>query len=347
MIKIQTEDGYIYQKENILAYLYDCWINDRPAVIDLDLEGGCAESMGMYSLLDRFCYNTGYDPHRVTLITGNLIEAHDRYQIKFNQNYWFELPLIQQWSRENTVMLGVTPRKHFGCFVGQSRWPRLWMSAWLYKNHRDSTLQTFHSGFAANYRTKKSDGVYDWLGLDQLNQFECGMIPDVAEFLKHCPMTIDDDLQTIKTTDIIFDQQGHYPLQHPANLSIISYYSNIFLDIVMETSVTGNAFFVTEKLWRCIVARRPFAVVSNRDYLQNLRNLGFKTFHDYWSEDYDGLSNQDRIGALQIELNKIAQWSPTELQFKLNHMQDILDHNWSTFMSLSWHDLKVLREQTV
>ena len=106
-------------------------------------------------------------------------------------------------------------------------------------------------------------------------------------------------------------------------------------------NVSGNCFFVTEKLWRCIIARRPFIVMSNSNYLANLHKLGFKTFDEYWSEDYDLYSIQDRIGQIENILSIISNWSIDTLHTNLNDMQDILDHNYQTFMKLTYSKIQM------
>jgi hypothetical protein len=73
-LKIQTEDGYIFKKDTVLMYLYECLQNNTLAQIDLNLEGNCANSMGLYELLDNFCQRTGYPKHNITVITANMIE---------------------------------------------------------------------------------------------------------------------------------------------------------------------------------------------------------------------------------------------------------------------------------
>jgi hypothetical protein len=45
--------------------------------------------------------------------------------------------------------------------------------------------------------------------------------------------------------------------------------------------------FVTEKIWKPIIAQQPFVVHGNHLYLQKLREMGFKTFGQYFDESYD------------------------------------------------------------
>lgn len=336
LLNIQTEDRYIYDKNQIWHDLFQCHLENRPVIIDLKPEGACAESMGLYALLDKFCMVTKTDPGSITIRTANMLETHPAYTIVRQSEYWYEISIIKEWWQHNSIDTGTTPSRHFGNFVGRSRWPRLWVAAWLDKFHRNKTLQTFHSSLRCNYRTDAEHGVYDWIGLEDLVHYDCDIVADVVTFLDQCPRYIEDDLTTVKHTKTVIEQSSHYPLQHPANLNIIKFYSDIFVDVIMEQNITGRSFLATEKVWRCILAKRPFIVVSNRDYLHNLRKLGFKTFYDWWDEDYDSFENQTRIQKTLAQLDIIASWSPDKLNQLLHDMQKILDHNYETFMQLDF-----------
>jgi len=342
-LKVETEDRYIYKRDELLHFLYQS-VNEDEIVISFVPEGPCATSAGLYVLLDEFCQRTGYNPKQIELHTANMIESHPVYKIVKQAEYWYEIPHVQQWTQEITVKTTPDLKYHFGNFMARSRWPRLWLGAWLYKNHSDKTLQTFHSGFNCNYRTQTSEGIYDWLGLEDLNHFECDIFEDVVEFLKSSPKTIEEDFNILKNTKVIFDQPSYYPLQHPANLNIAHYYKHLFVDIVIEPNMSGNCFLSTEKLWRCIVAKRPFIIMSNRDHLHHLHKLGFQTFWDFWDEDYDGYEAQDRIKKIQELVDKLAQWDIAECKKVLYNMNKVLEHNYQTFMSLNFVKLQKIFE---
>ena len=144
-------------------------------------------------------------------------------------------------------------------------------------------------------------------------------------------------LQDLKNQDntLFHHIDSYYPIQHPSNLNLLQYYHDIFVDIVVEPNVSGNSFLVTEKLWRSIIARRPFIVMSNHNYLVNLKRLGFRTFDNYWDESYDNCKEGDRILKIQGILEQIATWTIPELNTKLIDMQDILEHNVAVFANLS------------
>jgi hypothetical protein len=339
---IQKTFNIMHDKYHWLpGFLMECYNNDCDILIDFNLEGACHIADGLYGILDNFCEHTGYDPRRISIRTGNMIATHTKYQIERMSTYWYEVKEIQKWLIDNPIDSGTTPTKHFGHFVGRSQWPRLWMSAILDSKYNDVTLQTFHSGINSNYVVKEVDGVFDRLGLDDLVKFNCDKLVEVAKFLDTCPRVIAEDLNFVKNcSQTVIMQNDFYPIQHPANLNIVHYYRHIFLDIVNEAQILGNCFFITEKMWRPVVARRPFIVMGSRHFLSNLKKLGFKTFNNLWDEGYDEVSPSERIKEIEKLLETIAKWPVEKLHLKLEEMQDILDHNYDTFCSLTYDKIR-------
>jgi len=64
-------------------------------------------------------------------------------------------------------------------------------------------------------------------------------------------------------------------------------YNHTKFSLLSETNITNNEVFVTEKLWKAILAQHVFLVHGNFLYLQKLREMGFKTFGKYFDESYD------------------------------------------------------------
>jgi len=333
-----VEDNKIWRKDLLTMYLYDCATADCDAVIDFCLEGSCCHANGMYRLLDAFCEHTGYSPSRITIKTANLIEQHAKYNIIRVPQYWYEVDRINAWLAGKTVDTGTHPVYHFGNFIGRANWSRIWIASLLNAKFAHTTLQTFNSGLRSHYIVKEH--TCDYLGLEDLIKQECNILPEVIEFLNTCPRVIPEDIEYIKTVKPYIPQPGYYPIQHPANLNILKEYHKIFVDVVCETRVTGNVFFVTEKTWRCIVARRPFIIVGSQHFLTNLKRLGFKTFNNWWDEGYDDYSPKDRIKHIEQVLTTISQWPVETLNKKLQQMQHILDHNYAQFVKLDYQKIK-------
>jgi hypothetical protein len=332
-MNVQTLDRKIWRKDLVAAYLQRCADNNLDAVIDFSPEGSCATAMGMYRLLDEFCQANRYAKSRVTIKTGNMREQHPEYNIVRDASYWYEVPQIQEWLQSKCINSGNTPSKHFGNFTSRSNWFRLWIATILASKYSDKTIQTYH------YDPDRENVNYNgYIGIDDLLGRDCDCVREAVEFINTCPRTIDlDYLSNLDNCkDSIFQHQdSYYPIQHPSNLNLLQYYRDIFVDVVVEPNISGSCFLVTEKLWRAIIARRPFIVVSTAEYLANLRKLGFKTFSDYWNEDYDWAHNQHRIRQVDVVLDDIAKLSLQQLHTQLVDMQHILDHNYNVFMQLN------------
>ena len=342
-VSVQTQDRKIYRKDSLITALCQAAQEDRALIIDFYPEGSCAQQLGLYRLLDEFCDRLAYDRSRVTICTGNMLESHTDYHIVRCPEYWYETQKVQDWHRANPIDTGLTPTRHFGCFMSRTNWARLWMATWLDMHHKDRTLQTYHYD-----RQRQNYNGNGYVGLDDLFQFDCDIIPECAKFLTTCPRTIDlNFLQTADTSRSMFQHSdSYYPIQFPANLNLVNFYHDIFVDIVAETNIMGQNFLVTEKLWRCVIARRPFIVLGTGSYLYNLRKLGFQTFGQWWSEDYDGQIGQTRIGMMLKLLDEIAQWNKQKIANVLKEMQPTLEHNRDVFLQLNFEKIhKIFLDQ--
>ena len=88
-------------------------------------------------------------------------------------------------------------------------------------------------------------------------------------------------------------------------------YNDTKYSLVAETNDTNDEIFMTEKIWKPIIAQQPFVVHGNYLYLQRLREMGFKTFANYFDEDYDLEIDKD------MRMDKIV-----------NTCRDLLTRNW-------------------
>ena len=61
-------------------------------------------------------------------------------------------------------------------------------------------------------------------------------------------------------------------------------------NLVPETSVTENMFFITEKTYKTILYKHPFLFWGNSFMLTYLRSLGYITFGNIFDEEYDNIS---------------------------------------------------------
>ena len=108
-------------------------------------------------------------------------------------------------------------------------------------------------------------------------------------------------------------------------------YIDTVCSIVSETNDNDTDVFMTEKIWKPIIAQQVFVVHGNHLYLQKLREIGFKTFGSYFDESYDLEHNRDK------KIDKIVSLCK---DLKTKNWQDIYrqtislrQHNYNTFFN--------------
>ena len=105
-----------------------------------------------------------------------------------------------------------------------------------------------------------------------------------------------------------------------------------FLYVISCTVFNYPSVFNSEKNFKPIVNLRPFVLVSSPGGLASMRNMGFKTFGNFWSEEYDGIIDPvERMTEIVKIIDQVSQKSITELKDMLIDMQDILTHNYNFY----------------
>ena len=94
-------------------------------------------------------------------------------------------------------------------------------------------------------------------------------------------------------------------------------YNDTACSIVSETNDNDREIFMTEKIWKPIIAKHVFVVHGNYLYLQKLREMGFKTFNNFFEEAYDLQRNPStRIDTIVDVCDRLrdAPWQDIYLQ---------------------------------
>jgi len=299
-------------------------LNGPQVQIMLDNEGPCAESLGLYDLLDDLCEKFQYNKQRVIIKTCNQLESHPYYTIlKKPPLYVLE---TQEFLKKNHLCFQEktfnTNFGTFGIFIGRSNEWRLKLASLLYDVYPKQSKITFHYNRTLDFHK-------DHLGFEKnLHR-------------PHTDQDIDCMIRLIKNSPIKSDDLGlSYPILSPSHLNIVKVYHSFFVEIVCETFFTGNTFYPTEKIWRPIVMKTPFIIQGPNDYYQNLRKLGFMTFSNFWDEGFgeDPYDYQPDI-IIQI-IHELAKKSNHELAILYHDMKSILEHNFQVFMQLKPNDFR-------
>jgi hypothetical protein len=102
--------------------------------------------------------------------------------------------------------------------------------------------------------------------------------------------------------------------------------------VVTETVYFQDKLHLTEKVFKPIVAKRPFFLVAAPGNLAYLKGYGFKTFDRWIDESYDlETDHYIRIEKITFELAKLCAMSPALLKQMHQEMQEVLEYNFNHF----------------
>jgi hypothetical protein len=102
--------------------------------------------------------------------------------------------------------------------------------------------------------------------------------------------------------------------------------------VVTETVYFLPKLHLTEKVFKPIIAKRPFFLVAAPGNLAYLKSYGFKTFDRWIDESYD--DEQDhyiRIEKITAELARLCAMDKSALEQMYLEMQEVLEYNFNHF----------------
>lgn len=120
-----------------------------------------------------------------------------------------------------------------------------------------------------------------------------------------------------------------------------SFIDNHFMDKELDSHMSQfhREAFLTEKIFRPMIYWHPQLVISTDGTLRILKELGFKTFNDYWDESYDdepdGKKRIEMITKIvkQLDAMSLEEWHKMYLD-----MMPILEHNRQQLLESNFSD---------
>ena len=177
------------------------------------------------------------------------------------------------------------------------------------KQSDENSSQTVNNLIAG---IKEHDNIYG-LKFNQLFSEEV-----VNTFLNRLPLVIDGE------TDVnIMCEDFHFTKD---------FYNNSLVSLVTETNYDTPECTLTEKSFKPMFNKHPFIIIGVPGALQGLRDLGFKTFSNFWDESYDNEPQPGRrFNLIKNVLANIASWNEQQILTFKNRVKPILDHNYRMF----------------
>jgi hypothetical protein len=82
-----------------------------------------------------------------------------------------------------------------------------------------------------------------------------------------------------------------------------------------------------------MLLKKPFIVMGPKCFLTHLRQMGFRTFYEYWDENYDGYEPVQKYKMILKLLDDLSKKPIFELEQMYRDMQPILDHNYNLLIN--------------
>lgn len=329
-IGADVEDTYLKNEQEWMCRIVDAAHKFDKVVIAMT-EGAALEELN-------------YKGKKFLQILKELCESNCWEQTKFR----FTLPNLTQdpvaWpdilyggsaitflDNEENIFLGAkirnfdikkTLNKTFGIFINRSSWDRLLISSYLYLNYKQKTLQTYRKSLddPADMINLDIDRLFWMLSSDK--KLTQSIIKQISYFLSNLPMTKNTLWKRTQQKDTV-------------DKNIMDWYNDIFVDIVCEKMITGQAFFPTEKTARPLATKTPFLIIAAPNYIKNLRRMGFRSFGQFWDEGYDYQQGVQRVESIQHIIDDLAKLNENQLQDMYQKMTPILNHNHDVYKALT------------
>jgi len=208
-----------------------------------------------------------------------------------------------------------------------------------WRPHRATLVGLLHNLNLLDYgyvSLGESDDNKNWnkiwdeiISLSKNNNFICNSLLDNKEqLLSLKPLYVDtNDLKTNRVS---------------LEANTLKYYMDTYFSVVNETNfyTTGERFFnqtgrlLSEKIFKPIACKHPFIVVSVPNFLDKVRELGYKTFSPYIDEFYDTIiDDNERLHAILLEIERLCNLNDAQLQDFLNGVREIVEYNQTVLLN--------------
>lgn len=240
---------------------------------------------------------------------------------------------VTQWHQQTPVSIGNTNNGHYICF-----WALIVNKYYHYSLDQVMPLYFNHAFMCYNrkvheHRARLIQGIIDRglesAGVITLGAAEPGVLERYPELAERIPMLLPED-QQVSIDRLTGNTADCNMINDIGSIGNINVWKSHFLNVVTETTVHTDVF-LSEKIFKPIVAMRPFVVLGDDRVIEHLHQLGFKTFESWFSEEYSRVSyNADpdtKVKLLCDIIEMLTQKTDTELIQMYKEMYSTLEHN--------------------
>lgn len=325
--------GYDPKVKSFFYYLNERYLTDlrnKKAYLMLDqsLEG--YQTPWLWEWFYKECGEWNISPTRIIYVTGNMIA---------DQTY-------DQWTKDNNIIekMKVIPYPHFELDMGMM----------CYEKIRDNNpLPTFENHI--KYKTENLDSIKTFACLNKRIRLQRVWFYNYL----HKSGLIDKGLVSMNS----FDKHGYFfegesineerineisiglPLlvhekrndEFDDNFYIRRFNDQISLDTFMTViseahcGDSDQTMFLSEKTFKVIAVNHPFIIMGNKDSMEMMRKIGYKTFDGFIDEGYDHLPTHERLQYIIESIKKVDNIK-NKLEW-FSSMEEIIKFNQEVLIS--------------
>tara|TARA_Y100000114_G_scaffold156777_1_gene185225 strand:+ start:189 stop:1367 length:1179 start_codon:yes stop_codon:yes gene_type:complete len=235
-------------------------------------------------------------------------------------NSLFRHTKLAYFNNKNIKSFKKQPTKHFLCNSYRDAIPRQIANSLFHK------YDLYDKNLISHNRFIQNDPLTDLQKFKKVkNIFRHNNTFDVISFLKHGFKKHFLDTPETKS-------HATYSYAWHDKLS-----SKVCFEVVIETCVSQNKRFLTEKFLKAILSKNIFLLIGNPHSLEWLKSLGFKTFSDIIDESYDFEEVfYKRLLMVFEEIKRLCSYDVPVLYDKILKINDIVEHNYNHFLNNTW-----------
>jgi hypothetical protein len=312
---------------NLFEFLSAEYLNDirnKKAFLLLDQSHEGYHSHWFFDWLHQSCIDFKISPCQIIFVTGNL---------NINQQYDF-------WLKEKdiTERCLLVPNPHFEKMVNVHSDQHLSANDQIEYKKNHSNIKVYN----ALQKRPRAHRIWLFNELYSAGLLECGINSmnsfrqshsyyanrsltdeEYQAVIKFLPMTPPSKESLTTELQAFSDQDsGKYITNLNSEITLDSWVS-----VISESFFAEDNCFISEKTFKPIACSHPFIVFGNKGSLENLRKMGYKTFHPLIDESYDELETWERLSAIGKAIKDIENIPPADRLEWFIGMKDILEHN--------------------
>jgi hypothetical protein len=109
---------------------------------------------------------------------------------------------------------------------------------------------------------------------------------------------------------------------------------NALVYLVSETTCNYPYPYLSEKTFKGFLVKRPMIILGAKNSIFKIKELGFKTWDNFWDESYDSIDTfSDRLDAIIKIIDNLSKKSSKELREICVEMQNIVEYNYDWYLN--------------